>query len=278
MSDPAPHIFTVRGRPVEFRPSSFFGGLYAVERGPFPISPTGFRSLAGHMHQFGPGNPEDISPAFLESLAEAQDKENKALLARLRRAPRDRDFISVSMTAEMALDHGFFAPPEVRVALWQGAYRLLCQIDMDPQCQPKAYSAAWSPEHCATALDEERALLAFVRQLATGDFPAEATIKQFGARAYLALPPKPEGEAGFALPAIASEFAFDLSGPEASDDDSEDEDEEDTEEAEETDADETDEDAPEETEEDADAPQAEAVKLDHSAPPKVSPAVQLGLF
>lgn len=259
-SDSATHVFTVRGQPVGFRPSRFGGSLIAVERGPFPVSPSGYRSLAGHFQRFGPGNPEEIPADFLESLAKEQDKNRNALRVRLRRVSRDGDFISVSMAAEMALDHGFFAPPEERIALWQDAYRLLCLIDMDPRFQPQPYSAAWTPEHCARALDEQRALLGFVRQLATGSFPAKAPGNLFGAQTYLALSPKPEGEAGFILPGIAAEFAFDLSGPEASDDYEDAEDDE-------------------ETDEDADAPQDRAAKLDHhTPPPPTETSVQLNLF
>lgn len=269
MNDTQSPFLTVRGRPVEFRPSKLFGSLHAVERGPFPVSPTGYRSLAGHFGQFGPGRPEDIPADFLESIAKGYDKDRDALRSRLRRAPRDGGFITMSMAAEMALDHGFFAPQEERVTLWQEAYRTLCLIDMHTRFQPQPYSAAWTPEHCAKSLAEQRALLAFVRQLATGSFPAEAPRKLAGAKAYFALPPKPEGEAGFILPGIASEFAFVLSGPEASDgEDSEDDgDGEETWEADHAESDE------EAENEDPAAP------IGHPAPPpQTTPAVQLDLF
>ncbi|OAM91776.1 hypothetical protein OH491_24860 [Termitidicoccus mucosus] len=257
MTDSAFHVFTVRGRPVEFRPSQFGGGLFAVERGAFPASPTGYRSLAGHFPQFGPGNPEDLSVDFLESLAEAYDKDRGALRTRLHRIARGGDFISISMAAVEALDHGFFAPPEEHIALWQEAYRLFCLIDTLPRFQPQPYSAAWTPEYCAKALAEQRALLRFVRQLATGSFPP-APHKLFGAKAYLSLPPKPEGEPGFILPGIASEFAFDLSTPTDSDDGE-------TDDAEATGA----------AGEDAGAPRDRG---GHAQPPQATLAVQLNLF
>ena len=53
------------------------GALVAVERGDFPISPTGFRSLSG-------AGIARVTPDFLESLAQAHERERQAVLRRLR--------------------------------------------------------------------------------------------------------------------------------------------------------------------------------------------------
>lgn len=85
---PIRHVFAVRGRPVGFRPSRWGGALVAVERGYFPISATGFRSLAGEFGQTEEVDPGEIPHSFLELLVTAQDKARRALLARVSRTPQ----------------------------------------------------------------------------------------------------------------------------------------------------------------------------------------------
>ena len=58
--------FTVRGRPVGFVPGRFGGALVAVERGYFPVSSTGYRSLAGHFGITGEADSTAISPNALK--------------------------------------------------------------------------------------------------------------------------------------------------------------------------------------------------------------------
>jgi hypothetical protein len=209
------HIFSVRGRPVGFVPGHFGGALVAVERGYFPVSSTGYRSLAGHFGVSGEADPAMISADFLEGLSAAQDHTRRALLARLRRTPvptsdRLRNFISVCIDAEAALAEGFFAPDEERFALWRGAFRLLSFIDTDARFQPAPTAPAWPAAGCADALAARRALLAFLRELAGGALPVLPEGTHVASQTYLELPPKPNGEPSFALPALTTELPFGL--------------------------------------------------------------------
>lgn len=209
------HVFSVRGRPVGFVPGRFGAALVAVERGYFPVSSTGYRSLAGHCGVSGALDADAISPEFLEALAAAQDRNRQGLLARLRRTPlptADRlgNFIGVSIDAEAALAEGFFAPDAERFALWRGAFRLLTLIDTDPRFQPVPTGLAWNAQGCADALAARRAELAFIRRLALGELPPPPDGTHFAQRAYLELPPRPDGEPAFELPAVTAELPLDL--------------------------------------------------------------------
>lgn len=142
-------IVSVRGRPVGISRSRFGASLIAVERGYFPVSPTGFWSLSGY--GMGQPGPLSIRPEYLESLAGNQDRERKALLVNLLRAvkpERDRkgNFIHVSLHVDKAINDGFFAPDHERTPLWQAAHRLLCLVDADPQFQPAPDRFAWNKE------------------------------------------------------------------------------------------------------------------------------------
>lgn len=209
------HIFNVRGRPVGFVPGRFGGALVAVERGYFPISSTGYRSLAGHFGIGGEAEPSAISAEFLEALALAQDQTRRTLLARLRRAPlpeADRlgNFIGVCLDAEAALAEGFFAPDPERFALWGGAFRLFSLVDTDARFQPAPSGPAWSAAGCTQALAVRRALLKFVGRLAQGQLPPAPDGTHGAVRAYFDLPAKPDGEPAFALPSITAELPLDL--------------------------------------------------------------------
>ena len=120
------HIFSVRGRPVGFVPGHFGGALVALERGYFPVSTTGYRSLAGH---FGLNDAADpaVSADFLETLAIAKDESRRAILRRLRRVPGATadalgNFISVCIDADAALAEGFL--PRMQSASRCGAARI----------------------------------------------------------------------------------------------------------------------------------------------------------
>lgn len=209
------HVFSVRGRPVGFVPGRFGAALVAVERGYFPVSSTGYRSLAGHCGASGELDAATLTPEFLEALAVAQDETRRALLARLRRVPvptvdRLGNFIGVSIDAEAAVAEGFFAPDAERFALWRGAFRLLALIDSDPRFQPAPTAPAWPAVGCAQALAARRALLGFVRQLAAGTLPAMPEGTHCAVRAYLDLPPKSGGEPAFDLPALTAELPLAL--------------------------------------------------------------------
>lgn len=210
-----PIIFTVRARPVGYEPGRWGGALVAVERGFFPISGTGYRSLSGLYGAHGENAAAEITPEFLETLAVNQDRERRSALARVQRPPVPgpdplSNYVSVSLDADKALEEGFFAPDEERAELWAGAFRLLSLIDADARFQPAPSGDRWTAAHCADAVARHRESLAFLRQLARGDFPAEPLRRHLGASAYFALPPKPGGESPMTLPALSGEFALDL--------------------------------------------------------------------
>lgn len=224
-TESAVHIFTVRGRPVGFQSSRFGGSLHAMERGYFPISPTGYRSLAGHFGT-GPAAPESIPAEFLETLAVAEDRNRRTLLAQLARSPRvesDRlgNFIGTSGRASNAVQSALFAPANERVALWSGAFRLLSLIDRDGRFQPAPNGAAWTGAECEKALARQRDLLAYVRRIAAGDHTERPPGFYIGASAYFDLPACPAVELPFVLPCITDEFALDLPASETTDDDEE---------------------------------------------------------
>src|SRR5688572_14569904 len=123
--EPVTHVFSVRGRPVGFRPSRFGGELVATERGLFPVSPTGYRSLTG-LFDGGPARHEMVSPEFLEALAAERDREHQHLLNQLREGVKPvgqpvANYVHVSIAFEKAVQNGFFATDRERTALWSGA-------------------------------------------------------------------------------------------------------------------------------------------------------------
>lgn len=203
-------VFTVRGRPVGFRSGRWGGALVAMERGDFPISPTGYRSLSGLA-------AEAVTPDFLEGLAQTHKQEKESRLQCLREAQKPvgdpiLNYIHVSRAYEQAVQYGFFATDRDRAGLWAGAHRLLCMVEADARFQPapdRRY-VAWKKEDCANALERVRELKAFLGRLAQGDFPVELPPRLFGVSAYLALPAKPGGEPRIELGGYTAEMALDL--------------------------------------------------------------------
>lgn len=212
-AQPIAYVFTVRGRPVGYRPSYFGGELVATERGYFPVSSTGYRSLAGDLGFEHYVSAAAVPEGLLNSLATEADKERQATLVRVARklpAGPDRlaNFIGASMDAEKAINDGFFAPDADRASLWQSGYRRLCLIDGDPRFRPEPNDRVWTPEFCADAIEKVRTLLAFVQQLASGDFPAQPPPRAAVLHSYFDLPPKPAGEPATVLPAVTSELSL----------------------------------------------------------------------
>lgn len=206
-------IVSVRGRPVGINRSRFGASLVAVERGYFPVSPSGFWSLSG----FGMGQPGPlaITPEYLETLAENQDRERKALLVNLHRAvkpERDRkgNFIHVSLYVDKAINDAFFAPDHERAPLWQAAHRLICLVNDDPQFQPAPDHYAWTKPQCEKALANMQNLHACLKRFARGDYSGELPMPLFGARTYANLPPRPLGEPKVVLHEATVELSFDL--------------------------------------------------------------------
>ncbi len=208
--DKITRVFTVRNRPVGYQPGRWGGALVAVERGDFPISPTGFRSIGGT-------GKESITPKFLEELAQAHQRERDSLVDRMKEAEKPADdtiinYIHASGAYEQAIQYGFFASDRDRTALWSGAHRLLCVVDTDARFHPtpEPTYVAWTTEGCAEALARARELKTLLARMATGDLPAEMPIRLLGANAYLALPPRPGGEPKIDLGGFTPEMALGL--------------------------------------------------------------------
>lgn len=205
MRERVTHVFTVRGRPVGFEPLRGGAALVAVERGYFPVSPTGYRSLCGLAggKEFG---PEAVTGEFLESLAREQDRERQALMRRLREAAAPMadgvsTFVHVSLAAEKAVQDGFFTTDGDRAALWAGAHRLLRLVETDSRFRPMPDPSKpiWTKEHCDASMSQVRELSAMLKLCAAGEVPGDLPQNLISARAYLDLPPKPGGEPVFQL-------------------------------------------------------------------------------
>lgn len=201
---------------MSFQPGKWGGGLHAVERGFFPVSGTGYRSLSGVYGAHGEDAAVQITPDFLEALAVNQDRERRSVLARVARLPLPgpdplSNYVSASIDADKALEDGFFAPEAERAEMWAGAFRLFSLIDTDPRFQPSTTGPVWTAAQCAEAVTRAREALAYLRQLATGDFPAGPLRRYLSTSAYFALPPKPDGERPVPLPTLTAEFELELS-------------------------------------------------------------------
>lgn len=203
-------VFTVRDRPVGFRSGRWGGALVAVERGEFPISPTGYRSLSGLA-------AEAVTPAFLDELSWGHERELQGVLQLLREAHQSvgepiSNYIQASGAYEQGMLHGFFASDRDRAALWSGAHQLLCRVDDDARFQPAPDPrfVAWTAEHCAGALARARELKSLLVRLAAGDFPATLPVRLIGAQGYLDLPAKRGGEPKIELGGYTAEMAFKL--------------------------------------------------------------------
>lgn len=203
-------VFTIRGRPVGFQAGRWGGALVAVERGEFPVSPTGFRSMSG-------AGEASVTPAFLEELARTHDQERRGLVERLQEAQKPVggpiiNYIHASGAYEQAIQYGFFAADRDRAALWAGANRLLCLVEGDARFQPTPEESyvAWTAEGCAQALARARKFKALLAKLASGELPVEMPLRLMGANAYLALPPKPGGEPKVELGGFTPEMSLGL--------------------------------------------------------------------
>ncbi len=206
-------IYTIRGRPVGYAPDSWGGSFVAVERGYFPVSPTGYRSCTGFARR-------EITPAekqtVLEKLAEELDRERASLLKRLGEGAKPEadpvlNYIHASMTYEKALADGFFATDHQRSELWSGAHRMLCVVLDDRRYQPAvaAKYPAWNGDHCAAAMDFARKLHASLVRWAGGDFSETPPLRLLGAQGYFQLPARPDGEPRVDLGAHTAELALD---------------------------------------------------------------------
>ena len=204
---------SVRGRPVGYVPGQWGGSLVAMERGYFPVSETGYRSLSGL-------GESAVTEEFLEALAKERDRERSRLVAQagapLRPEPSAlTNYIHVSSLADRAFQHGVFATDGDRAELWSGAYRLYAMIDSDPRFQPASEHSPWTPEVCASALAKTREAMALLLRWANGYAPGAVPVGLFSARAYLALPPRSDGEPAVRLAAVTAELGLDIPGTSA---------------------------------------------------------------
>jgi hypothetical protein len=201
--------YTVRGRPVGYVPGSWGGAFVAVERGEFPISPTGYRSCSGFVRR-------DVSReeknALLEQLAVEHEREQKEVLRRLREEPERgaspiMNYVHASLSYEMAIRHGFYSSETMRTALWSGAHRLLCRVDLEPafQPQPEERFGVWTEGACRKALETARELKRLLVRWAGGDFSEQPSLRLTGISGYFELPERaePKVELGGYVPEMA---------------------------------------------------------------------------
>jgi len=206
-------LLTVRGRPVAYFTGNWGGHVRATERGYFPISETGYRSLSCGQGARKPSQDQ------LDKLANEHERTNigvlRACSTALATARGDAlsRYVHVVLYADAACSRGFFAPDDVRIALWQHAHRLYTAIAECRRFQPApvAPDHAWNPAHCARAIDSARAAVPWLARLLAGDIapPPEAYGRYcIAANAYLKLPPRQTPEPVGAVPASAQAFAF----------------------------------------------------------------------
>lgn len=240
-------IIEIRGRKIGYRRTQFGGELHAVERGYFPCSSTGYRSLCG----FGIGKDALLPSAeWLEELAVAQDRENQATLKYAFKAIRQpgrpngvANFIVATGAADKAFSNGFFATPQVRAELWRAAFRVYTAIIDTPEAHPGHPSQqlrrdVWTAEACESSFQHVVAQRQWLRDLLDGTFILpdwELRDLPWGASTYFDLPASgPEAQIGApaldmslsldipsSTPAVEADLPDDESEDEMSDDDAE---------------------------------------------------------
>lgn len=228
-------ILECRGRPIGFRRTKWGGEIRAIERGYFPCSSTGYRSMGC----YGEGeNASAPTAEALEELAVNQERENASLLKRCHKALRHPgrpngvgDFITATGAADMALGNGFYATPAMRAELWRFAYRIYSAIIDTPQAHPGHESqllnrGAWTPEHCDTAFQRVVEARDWLRNLLDGNFteqPHKSRVHYSGAFSYFELPAvAPEARVG--APALDMSLGLELTSADAGEPELEDED------------------------------------------------------
>ena len=213
---PDQHLFTVRGRPVMFRKTeTYFGALHATERGDFPISCTGYYSLAGFSHHARQGGKfhDLLSANFLESIAAEQQRRANAVLRDIAQCITRRDitdsfaFIHCLHRATEAFQHGLFATDTQRRQLWQVAHETYSNMFVSRFVQhvPK------EQQNLPRIIESDRQTFDILCRCMRGDFSFDRTAVQrviLGMRAYCELPPKPEGEPVITTPTHTLELDF----------------------------------------------------------------------
>ncbi|MDB6095574.1 MAG: hypothetical protein JWM32_3136 [Verrucomicrobia bacterium] len=185
-----------------FRPGKLFGAaLVAMERGHFPVSHTGYRSVCGIIGS-GPGKPEDVSQEFLDTRALEEERTVRAILKACGKAGKPEgnpihNYIRISSDYQQAMRCGFFATDENRRTLWAAAFQLLAIVESDARFQPvpvKGYLAR-TKEICRDARDDAKSMKEALVGMAAGTFPKKVPCGGLvGLESYFELPPKPAGE------------------------------------------------------------------------------------
>ena len=203
---PDQHLFTVRGRPVMFRKDEdFFGALYATERGWFPLSHTGYISLAQFTNDAvkRTGFFNLLSENFLENIADAnQRKTNKVLREIIQCSRRDstgHDVTHHLKCATRAFDYGLFATDAQRRQLWQAAHETYSKLfDCD-----SVWLVAEEGQGFLRHIEYHRENFDTLCQCMRGEFTCEKALSHPFAlqlAGYFELPPRPEGEPVIPIP------------------------------------------------------------------------------
>ena len=198
---------TVRGRPVGYRRSRFGGELIALERGYFPVSSTGYRSLARGIRLEDAPAPD---PEFLETLATNNDAQTARVLQQTRkllRLPHPDGLAGYAVLA--SIDQGLFARDADRILLWHAAYALADRILRTPALQPTANTGpAWTPEHCARLMGAVQEACTWLKDGLAGRInPLTSYMEHYtSSSSYFALPERSEPIIG--LPELTTELAL----------------------------------------------------------------------
>lgn len=197
-------IYSVRGRPVGFVPGRYGGGLVAVERGYFPVSNTGYRSLTDLYTANGMTAVTSVPSDYLEALAVEEDFQRRSTINRLKKTPRSGldglgDFIEIVYGAEGAFGHGLFAPERDRIDLWRESHRLLRLVETGVRFTGVPADFALSENDWNATRRRLGTLRQFIENAAAGDFSESIPSLLCEVVAYLALPRKVSGEVSFAL-------------------------------------------------------------------------------
>lgn len=202
------HHFTLRGCPVTFRPSQFFGALHAGERGNCSFSHSGYRSLSGFTLYARSGVPvtELITPNFIESLAAQHDRNAQEVLREVTKhslvpITNGNTFNGYTSRALRALEYGLFATDEMRSQLWQAAHTLYSTA-LDSRVTEYPMGRR---DELPTYIAEMTRQFETLRQLMSGDMSKDKidphTLCCIGST-YFDLPPKPNGEPIIPIPAM----------------------------------------------------------------------------
>jgi hypothetical protein len=214
---PDQHLFTVCGRPVMFRKTGmFFGALHAIERGYFPVSHTGYYSLAQFTFCARDQHiefPDLLSENFLASIAAGQQRQTNEVLREVTQCSRQNaanryTFIHCAHFAALAFDHGLFATDTLRRQLWQAAHETYSNLFDSIFVQ----QAANDRQNPLRGIETDRQTFDALCRCMNGDFSPDKTSSAFlpaiHMTSYCELPPRPGGEPVITAPTRTLMFDF----------------------------------------------------------------------